>query len=148
MQVNHSKKAKQMHTEFDDEEELDAIDLFEVRATHGPNWVMSLSNLEIEQTDLCDEKGNVVHGITDPSTHRSVINAADPLWIQEETMFHELLHQMLDDSGIGWLTEKREEMFVQYLSPRLFDALCSLGFRWPKRPKECEELCRQSVLNR
>lgn len=135
-----------MDISLDEDDRLDAIELFSVKANHGPDWVFDLSTLDNETEQLCDEEGNEVDAITRITDRRVIINAALPLWLQHERTLHELLHVVFDGHGIDWLTDEKEETLVRYLSPRLWGHLETLGFKWPKRPKACEQLCKQAKL--
>lgn len=138
---------KRLDLEGLEEDGADPVTLFEVKAPHGPPWSFDLTTLDIEQTDLCDDDGQPAHGMTHYTKRRALVNAADPIWFQHETTMHELLHVLLDSHGIDWLTPDREEMLVQFLSPRLYGALAQVGFKWPKRSKEANALCRKAVLD-
>lgn len=136
--------------EFDDADEVfqpDPVPLFEVESTNGPAWSFELSTVDIDQGDLCDHDGNPVRGMCLIQKRRCLINADEPRWSQDEATMHELMHALLINHGMTWFSDKREEALVGYLSPRLYDALHKLGFRWPKRPKAADALCRQAIID-
>lgn len=123
------------------------IKLFELPANYGPSWEFFLTSLELEFDELCDSEGVPAHGMTLPAKRRVLLNAASPTWYQDHVLLHELIHVVLDENGIDWLDDEREETLVSYLAPRLWGALETIGMRWPKRPKECQGLCRRAACD-
>lgn len=63
-------------------------------------------------------------GICIHSKRAILIDSEAPVFEQEETFFHELMHACFTER---W-SEKREERFIRRLSPRLLQAL--KGLRW------------------
>ena len=120
--------------------------LFEVPAEYGPDWSYELSTLEIDQTDIMDEDGNAVLGICHYGKRRVLINAEVETWMQQVVILHEMLHTLFEFHGIGWLDGNKEEDLVTYLAPRLYKSLTAVGFKWPKRSKEANALCRKATL--
>lgn len=107
--------------------------IFSLRSNSGPKWQFVEMTLEEAQTALCDpSSGREVDGATHFGKRRVIVNADVPQWRKEVVVIHELLHVVLDDCGLGWLSHKREEAIVTYLAPRLLAAIEQMGYklRW------------------
>lgn len=99
---------------------------------------MGCITYKIVWTDLDD-----LHGDTDKSKKIIRINKGDSQDVQQETLFHEILHVAMEDMGYLKFnyTEKddQEEDIIRYISPRLVLALREspevLNFIFPRRIK-------------
>ena len=139
--------AKKIDLEGLEDCEPDPVVLFEDQSDYGPPWSYELTTVEIEQGDLIDEDGDPVRGMCHFNKRRILINADEPEWRQNETILHEMMHAKFENHGMDWLTADREEFLIRYLSPRLYNALERLGFKWPERSDSAKELSRKAILD-
>lgn len=93
---------------------------------NGAPWPIELGTTKTEPRLSADERG-----ITLLDERRIVIDATEPLSVQDETTFHERMHAQ---GFPRHMTIRKEESVICKLSPGIWQSLRRLGFRWPRRP--------------
>ena len=76
-----------------------------------------------ERNNYKDDSGNHLMGQTCSDQCSIFLDTTYPDQVVKETLLHELLHAILNDHGMKWLSYDNEETLIRYLSPRMMNML-------------------------